>query len=177
MKAIIIIFSTVFAFLLEGIFLRIVQLNGIEMEFPLVFLTLFYWFWRIQAHERIFLALITAIFLESVSLFPPGSYAVILCILALFIGFLKSYVANDKTIWVQGVAAGIFLFAAALFIPLYAFFVLKLSAEGESAVLELYLFSFFTWAMLWVFVFSCGLAFFDRYGSSFQKKAKYKKFS
>ncbi len=173
MKATIIIFSTIFAFLFEGIFLRIVQLNG--MGPPLVFLTLFYWLWRIQAHERIFLALTTSVFWESVSLFPPGSYVVIVCMLALFIGFLKLYVADDKTVWMQGVAAGTFLFAAALFIPFYAFFVLKLS--GISAVLEVDLFSFFMWAMVWAFIFSCGLAFFDRYGSFFQKKARYKKFS
>lgn len=156
MKIILIFSSIVCAFFVENTLSRIIAPAAFPP--PITLFTLFYWLWRVQGREAVILSILAGFFLESVSIFPPGSYVVVLLVVAAAISFFKRIIANPKSIWVIALSVAMFLFSF-----------LSVSWWYASAAIH---WKFVLLVLAWPFVFSCLLVFSKKYVF---KKERYKK--
>lgn len=158
MKIILIFSSIVCAFFVENTLSRV--LAPVVFPPPITLLALFYWLWRAQGREAMILSLLAGFFLETVSIFPPGSYIVALLIVAIAISFFKRIIADPESIWIIAVCAAVFLF-----------FLVLVSQWHASAAIR---WEFILLVLTWPFVFIGLLVFLKKYVF---KKERYKKFA
>lgn len=152
------VFSIVCAFFLENAIARF--LPFIPFAPPLVLLAVFYWLWHGEKNKYTAPLAVAAFFLESVSLFFPGSYVVVLLVLAFLTPLLKQHVANLDSLRVQAAVFAFFLFLTAAVMKLYMFFFEKIKGAGLPIAWRFE--EFFWWMIVWSFVYVCFLHFICR---------------
>ncbi|MBI2056118.1 MAG: hypothetical protein HYT37_01955 [Candidatus Sungbacteria bacterium] len=158
MKTFFILISIACAFLIESALARILPV--ITFAPPLTLLTVFYWLWHGEKKDYLAIIASAGFFLESVSLFFPGSYVVVLLTLSFFTPVLKRYAANQGSLRVQTAVFALFLFFTATIMDLYMFFAGKI--YGLDIPVGWRRTELFMWMAVWPLVYVLFLNFILR---------------
>lgn len=175
MKIVFIFTSLLFASIVQAFLFRLGFFGTVEP--PLLLLTVFYWLWRMPFGERIFFATLVSLFFESMSIFPPGSYFVVLLSLASCTGALRSFFVNAKPHVIQGITAFVSLFFAAVFMGVYSFLADRVYGIETEFGMQWILFLF--WSLGWAFIYSLVTYIRDllHHNAAFQQKTIHQSFS
>ena len=148
---ILIFISLAAAFWLELLLGQSFFIVGFTM--PLTAAVLFLWSWRLDLGERFFWAIGAGIFLDS--LYPEffGTYMIILFMLALLIGLLRSYLSGAELFFTVGAAMFSYLsiFILLVYYAPWAFrFFYQISSFGVGISLSKVLEAAFLWPLFLV---------------------------
>lgn len=118
---------------------------------PLMALIAFFWFWNIKFQHRIYLALALGFFMDSISLFPFGTYMGTFIIIVLLSEFLQLFLSNTYSFLVEWIGVGVLIFSLFFVIPLVSYLFGTIESQVTVFTYQEML-TIFSYGFFWAFI-------------------------
>lgn len=117
MKYLVLVISLMLSLLLD---LTLRSAGSLRFTVPLFSVVIFFWFWRFALPKRLLLGGLAGAVLDSISLFPFGTYIVIFLSIGIFVEVLQRFFSNVSSPLTQWIGVALMTLLFLVLTPIFA---------------------------------------------------------